>query len=252
MREPGPDADDVGRITADAAAIAEVVAASPGAEVGCYDGWTVTRLAAHVGQIHRWVTGIVEQRVSSRPSTPYAEPPAGDDMAAWVVAGAEPLVAALADGDPQDAVWTISRTDRTLGFWRRRMVLETALHRWDAEDAARRSPVVSPAVAAAGVLETLDVYLAQRLDGADVRGDGERVAVVTTDTEDAWTLSLSPEAVRFEEGADDVDAVVRGTALDLWLLLTCRRSLDGLDVEGDRPAAELAVRAASLSPGPAG
>ena len=251
MEAPGPAVDDVRRVPADTAAIVGVVTTSPDAGIRCYDGWTVTRLAGHVGQIHRWVTGIIEERADTRPTTPFPDPPADDELAAWLVAGAEALVDALRGADPEEEVWSISRTDRTVGFWRRRMVLETVLHRWDVEDAAGVGPHVPPSLAVAGVQETLDVYLAQRLDGADVGGAGDRVALVATDTGDDWTLTLSPDSVRFQAGSDDPDAVVRATALDLWLLLTCRRSLDGLDVRGDREAAELAARAATLSPGPA-
>lgn len=239
------------RVTADTAVLADVLRSSPSAGIGCYDRWTVVELAGHVGQIHRWVTGIVTERSTERPTTPYATPPAPGELANWLVAGAADLVAVLAAADPHDTVWTISRSVRDVGFWRQRMVLETALHRWDAEDAAGDAATVDDEVALAGVAETLDVYLAQRLEGHDVGGSGQRVLLVP-DGSSGWTATLRPDGFDVAPGVGEADAVVRGTALDLWLLLTCRRGLDDVVVEGDQEAAELAVAAARMVPGPAG
>ncbi len=244
----GPD--DLARVRADTRAIVDVLATAPAAPIGCYEGWTVVELASHVGQIHRWVTGIVETRATSRPTSGYPAAPDPAEVPAWLVAGADALVAAFTAAGPGEQVWTISRHQRDVAFWRRRMVLETALHRWDAEVAAGRDATVDDTVAQAGVAETLDVYLAQRLDGTDVGGDGERVAFVPTHGTPA-TLVLRADGVDLVDGDEGADARVHGSALDLWLLLTCRRPLAGLDVAGDATAAAMAVRAATLSPGPA-
>lgn len=239
-------------ILVDATAIADAVRDRPRATVACYAGWDLAALARHVGQVHRWVSGIVETRASERPTGGY--PPAPDDdgeLGDWVGVGAGRLVEVLRAVRHDEPVWTISRTWRDVAFWRRRMVLETALHRWDAERALGRTYQPDHAVATAGVAEALDVYLAQRLDPEAVAGAGQRVAFVPAMGE-GWTLALGVDAITVDDGADSPDATVRGSALDLWLLLTCRRGLDGLEVEGDVAAAELAVHAATLSPGPAG
>lgn len=244
--------DDLSTITVDAAAIADALMASPDAAVACYDGWTLVDLARHVGQIHRWVTDVVRTRSTSRPSGGYPSAPEEDDVLGdWLTGGAAELVAALDAADPDDEVWTISRTWRDVGFWRRRMVLETAMHRWDAEEAVGRDPWVDDEVAAAGVVEALEVYMAQRLDGADVGGGGERVAFLP-DGAVGRTLVLQADRVAVEDGVGGADATVTGQPLELWLLLSCRGSLDGVTVTGDRAAAARAVRAATLVAGPAG
>lgn len=238
-------------VAGETAVLAGAVARDSRAAVACYDGWDLADLGRHVGQIHRWVTGAVETRAQERPAAAAAPDVPAEDLADWLVAGAGRLVEVLAAAGPEEQVWTISRTERTVAFWRRRMALETALHRWDAEDALGLDPVVPAPLALEGVDEALHVYLEQRLDGRDVGGGGERVAFVPTGT-DGWTMTLHPEGVEVAAGHGGADATVAGDAMDLWLLLSCRRGLGAVTVTGDRDAAERAARSATLSPGPAG
>ena len=244
------DGLDLDRVTTDTAAIARAVERAPTAAVACYDGWTLVELGVHVGQVQRWVTGIVTDRAQERPTGPMAPAP-DDGLPAWLRAGAAELVAALGAVPPDTTVWTISRHHDDVGFWRRRMVLEAALHRWDADDATGVPPSVDEAVALAGVAEALDVYLGQRLAGQAVGGDGQRVALLP-EGGDGWTVTLREDGIDVTGGRVDPDAVVVGPALDLWLLLSCRRDLDGLEVEGDADAAALLAAAAHLVAGPAG
>lgn len=238
-------------VSRDTAALAEAVATDPAAGVACYDEWDLAQLARHVGMIQRWVTDVVRTRATTRPPWPDLDEVADDGLPEWLRRGAADLVAALAATDPDEEVWTFSPTGSTCAFWHRRMALETALHRWDAEDALGREATVADALAVEGIEEALRVYLEPRLQGRDVGGDGQRVAFVTGSA-DGWTLLLHPEGVEVADGVGEADAVISGPALDVWLLLMCRRGLDAVEVSGDRAAAQLAVRAASMVPGPAG
>lgn len=238
-------------VVVDAAALADAVRAAPAAPVACYDGWTLVELGGHVGQIHRWVLGVVDQRAQERPVGGHAEVPDVGALPDWLTSGVEQLVDVLAAADPDQEVWTISRADRSVAFWRRRMALETALHRWDAEDALGHDAVVEESLAREGVEEALHVYLEQRLDGRDVGGDGQRVAFVPSGS-DGWTMTLHADGIEVAAGHEGVDATLTGSALDLWLVLTCRAGLEQVEVVGDTGAASLAVHAAMLVPGPAG
>ena len=242
---------DLDRVTTDTAVLAAAVERQPGASVACYDGWSLVELAGHVGQIHRWVTGIVTDRARERPTGPMASAPAADDLPSWLADGADRLVDVLVDTPADTSVWTFSHGHDDVAFWRQRMVLETALHRWDAEDATGAEPAIDRRVALAGVEEALHVYLAQRLRGEDVGGTGQRVAVVP-EGDEGWTATLHADDLEVAYGRVEPDAVVRGPAPDLWLLLTRRRDLDGLVVEGDADAAALLARAARMVAGPAG
>lgn len=232
------------------AALVAAVRDEPSAPVRRYDGWTVADLARHVGQIHRWVTAIVTTGATERPAV---QAPAVDDedLATWLTDTVAALVAALTGADPSAEVWTFGRGTGTNEFWRRRMALETALHRWDAQDAQGLDPDVADWLAHEGVEEALRLYIEQQLEGRDVGGSGERVGF-DDGRDEGWTLELVADGVAVHDGLQDTDAVVEGAPLDLWLLLCGRRALDGLEVHGDHEAAALAVRAAGLVPGPAG
>lgn len=238
-------------VSGDTEVLAEAVATDPTAAVACYDGWDLADLARHVGTIQRWVTGIVGMRATERPPWPDIDEVADGDLPQWLVRGAAGLVEALDTADPDDEVWTFSPTGSPLTFWQRRMALESAIHRWDAEDALGRDASVAPWLALEGVEEALYVYLEPRLDGRDVGGDGQRVAFVP-ERSTGWTMTLRPAGIEVTPGHADVDATVRGTALDLWLLLMCRSSLDEVEVAGDTEAAAHAVEVTTWVPGPAG
>lgn len=235
----------------DTAVLADAVAADPGAAVACYDGWDLAELARHVGTIQRWVADVVRSRATARPPWPDIGDVTDGDLRPWLVRGADDLVEVLAATDPDQQVWTFSPTGTTCGFWRRRMALEGAIHRWDAEDALGRDAIIDDTLSAEGVEEVLHVYLEPRLEGRDVGGDGQRVAFVPDGTE-GWTLELHADGVEVATGQERADAVVSGPAAPMWLLLMCRRGLDAVEVSGDRAAARLAARAATLVPGPAG
>lgn len=230
-------------------ALVAAVRADLQAPVGCYDGWTVADLARHVGQVHRWVTGVVADRATERTAMPTHEV-AEAGLADWLADSVAGLVAALTAADPDAQVWTISRTLRTNDFWRRRMALETTLHRWDAQDAQGKADAVADWLAREGVDETLRMYMAERLEGRDVGGAGERVGVDADGQ--GWTVRLHADGLEIGEGIGSPDAVIAGSPLDLWLLLCGRSHLDRLEVRGDQDAAALVVRAAAMVSGPAG
>ena len=120
-------------------------------------GWTVADLTQHTGTIHRWATGIVETEATARVPFPEAASPweSADGWAQWLASGAPPLLAALRSAGPLTAVWSWG-PGRTSGWWARRMLHPTAVHRADAELALGvDDPVIDPVVAADGIDEFL-------------------------------------------------------------------------------------------------
>jgi uncharacterized protein (TIGR03083 family) len=118
------------------------------------------------------------------------------------------------------------------------MAHETTIHRVDAELAAGR-PVgpIAPDLAVDGIDEVLTVFVP--VFGPDRSpGDGRTVHLHATDTEGEWLVRFDPGAVTVETGHAKGDAAVRGPAGELLLWLWGRRPLDGLEVFGDRDAAE--------------
>ncbi|HUR74517.1 MAG TPA: maleylpyruvate isomerase family mycothiol-dependent enzyme, partial [Sporichthya sp.] len=118
--------------------------------------WDLGKLTTHAGSVHRWVTQIIGTRATA-PLSPreldLGLPPQRTGLPAWLAAGASPLRAAIAT-DPATPVWTWA-PGGTVGWWARRMLHETTVHRIDAQLALGLEPEVAPRVATDGVEEFL-------------------------------------------------------------------------------------------------
>lgn len=240
----------LGVVTRESGRLAAAIRGDVAAPVRRYPRWSVADLGRHVGQVHRWVTGAVATGATERPPRPDVSAVADADVPGWLEAGAHALVETLAQASPEEPVWTISRDDGTVGFWRRRMAIETTLHRWDAEDAVAEPGPVPQWLALEAVDEALHIYLVERLAGADVGGSGQRLQL-DCGAGRCWSVTFRADGVAVEVGVADGEAVIQAPPLDVWLLLTGRRSADEVTVTGDRAVAELCVRVADMVPGPA-
>jgi uncharacterized protein (TIGR03083 family) len=197
------------------------------------EGWTVADLVLHTGMVHRHKLEIVRGRLAEPPS-PWPPPaPPRTELLGWYEQGLEELHTVLEDTDPETQVWTFYRPDRTAGFWRRRMAQETAVHRVDAESAHGDPRRVPAALAADGVSELVEVFLAPHADGEPVGGRGESLHLHATDTEGEWQLRLLPAGVEVGRGHAQADASASGEASDLLLFLWGRAPADPLERSGD-------------------
>ncbi|MFC6083907.1 maleylpyruvate isomerase family mycothiol-dependent enzyme [Sphaerisporangium aureirubrum] len=200
--------------------------ADPGAEVPTCPGWTAAKLLKHVGITHRWVEHMARERlaVPVRPrDVPAAVPEHEKDYPEWIAAGGAAMVATLRATPLDVPLWSWS-DGRDVGFWSRRMLHETAVHRADAEFALGREPRVDPAVAADGIDELFGNLAAA---GRFATAIGELGAHGTlhfhaTDLPGEageWTLTLTPEHFTWTHAHGKGDAAARGTASDLLLLV---------------------------------
>ena len=197
------------------------------------DGWTVADLVLHTGMVHRHKLEIVRGRLAEPPS-PWPPPaPARAELLGWYEQGLEELLTVLEDADPETRVWTFHRPDQTVAFWRRRMAQETAVHRVDAESAHGDPRPVPAELAADGVSELLEVFLAPHSEGEPVGGRGESLHLHATDTEGEWQLRLLPAGVEVGRGHAQGDAAASGDASDLLLFLWGRATADPLERSGD-------------------
>ncbi|MGU3291366.1 maleylpyruvate isomerase family mycothiol-dependent enzyme [Williamsia sp. M5A3_1d] len=206
--------------------------------------WTVADLVAHQGMVHRWaqaqILGIDAPFASESDVLDRVAPA---DLYDWLDAGAQELLDSLAAADPDVAAWVFMETGRTpLEFWTRRQAHETTIHAVDAVAAEHGSLPsaadlgIDPVLAADGLDELL-VRFAPR--GRSKLYDGEllTIGVETTDTDDAWTLSVSAEALTVTEGVPESPAARwRGSAAVLYLGLWNRG--DEIDVSGDATTLE--------------
>jgi len=98
--------------------------------------WDAAGLVRHTGGIFLWMAAIVtsSERVSRRTLDPAPEDPA--ELAAWYLGSLDQTIAALGVADPDHLTWTFSSTgDRRVCWWCRRLAVEVAIHRWDAQHA---------------------------------------------------------------------------------------------------------------------
>jgi hypothetical protein len=117
----------------------------------------------------------------------------------------EEMLAALTDADPQTPVWTFDDSG-LLGFWEKRMVPETGVHRWDAEQVVGRLDPLTDRVALVGLEEFGDFWLRNL-------GDVQAMEVVATDLGRSWVY-----------GNGDPTAVVEGSGSEVYLRLMQRPS----------------------------
>ena len=214
------------------------------APVEACPGWTTTDLAVHTATVYRRVAAICSTRATEPPTTPVGAAP-DDDPWAWCRDAVDLVADALASIAPDEPVWTW--TDRhDGGFYHRRMVHETVVHRWDAEVATGAAEPIDPAVAADGIDEVMSVGMRFRSSGAPIPYPSGSVALLATDTGHRWSL-VAVEGVlgigRGDAAITATDATLTGDASALLLAMWGR---DGgtVDVRGDRETAAAWCRVA--------
>jgi uncharacterized protein (TIGR03083 family) len=245
-------------IEAETAAFAAVTAnADLSAPVPTCPGWNVGLLVGHLRQSHDWFGGLVASRAETfiPPSVPAGLDLTGlewsgqvaaiaqrslDDVeggedgqvrAAWLAQGAANLTGAVREVGPDNPVWT-TYGEPHAGFWVVIGLLETAVHRADAELAVTGElrTDLTPRLAAGCVdfwMEALAEPSAQPFFGPMVSGlvgNGETLRFEATDLdEDAhWFMTRTADVPRLERRADGGDVTIQATAADLLLLLKGR------------------------------
>lgn len=176
--------------------------------------WTTIELAAHLGAVHAWSAANV--RTGTRNpliSVPQLEGPAVD----WYATNRTDLLDTLRDHPAQQLCYTLSTTDRTVGFWHRRQLFETLVHLWDLRSAADASapapPEVDAAVHADGVSELFDVFLPRSGTLAPLGGT---IQLIATDTDDRWTFGNDWQSAAGEEPTASVSATAGELLLWVW------------------------------------
>jgi uncharacterized protein (TIGR03083 family) len=238
------DLDYLGALRADSAALAAAARLGLEPPVPACPGWSVADLVLHTGTVQRHKATIVRERLRRPPqASDFPAAPSSDRLVDWFEEGAADLAETLEGADPAMPVWTFHQPDQTVAFWRRRMALETAVHRADAQAAhGQLAPVTPAGLARDGIDEVLDVMLARLRDARP--GNGETVHLHCTDTEGEWLITLEPERVRIGRGHAKGDCAARGGASDLLLFLWGRLPADRLQLFG---GAELLARVRRLA-----
>jgi uncharacterized protein (TIGR03083 family) len=222
-------------------AFASVVADAPDidADVPTCPGWTLAGLARHTGTIHRWATEIVATRATRRIAAPEAASPweSAGGYAEWIGGGAVPLLDTLRAAGPLTAVWSWG-PGRTSGWWARRVLHETTVHRADAELATGvTDPDIDPAVAADGIDEFLFNLPSARRPYRHLAElpTGASLHLHATDADGEWVIRFTDSGIAWERGHEKATTAVRGPVAALLLFTYGRRAAGDprLAVSGD-------------------
>lgn len=223
------------------------------AVTGC-PGWDVERLIGHLGRVHEWAASFL--RLGPDGGTPDAggRPPAGPDILPWYAERLDGLLAELDRHDPDEPSRSFAGP-APVAFWHRRQAHETAVHRWDAQDAITpgQADPIDARLAADGVDEWLTVFVPRwtQLGGATPEDlIGAQLALHCTDAPagapDRWILRLGPDGPQVIDPGDPDGpdpgghnpgghdpagpaAAVTGPASDLLLAIWHRRALHAAD-----------------------
>ena len=192
---------DLALIEREGRRIIEFGRGAPAATVPQYPTWTLRDLVVHVAGVHGRTATICRTLPRERIAT--AALPSGRDALEWADEQLAAMLEGLRTADPEAVTWTFV-ADPCLRFWGPRMVVETAVHRWDAESAVGDPQPLSAEVSVHGLDEFSELYL-PRL------GDVPAIELVAVDLGRRWRY-----------GSGTPMATVEGTASDLFLRLMSR------------------------------
>ncbi len=163
-------------------------------------GWDMRELLRHLSEIHLWAAAHVAQ--------PHHDNPWVDDLAELTVFWPDlavfwpddselidfylktnaNLVDALESAPPNVESFTFLPAPSPLAMWARRQAHETAIHRFDAENAAGVASGFGPAFASDGIDELLAAF-APRASTFPIEST-KTMVVHATDTDDRWHTTM--------------------------------------------------------------
>ncbi len=217
-------------------------------DVATCPGWTIRDLVRHLSEIHLWAAAHVAQPHDKPWVDDLAELtefwpdlavfwPDDADLVDWYLETNANLVEALESAPPDVESFTFLPAPSPLAMWARRQAHETAVHRFDAENAAGVSSSFDPGFAADGIDEIVAGFAPRA--GSFPTTTSRTMAVRAQDTADRWLVTVAPDGISTVRGDGPADATLSGTASDLYLTLWNRGRDAAITVEGDRDLLDL-------------
>jgi len=205
-------------------------------------GWDMRELLRHLSEIHLWAAAHVAQ--------PHDKPWV-DDLAELTVFWPDlavfwpndnelinsyldinaNLVHALESAPLDVESFTFLPAPSPLAMWARRQAHETAVHRFDAENAAGTASGFDPVFASDGIDELLAGFAPRRSEFPIE--SIETMVVHATDTNDHWQVTLAPDGITTVRGDGPADVTLSGDASDLYLMLWNRGDDSSVTITGD-------------------
>jgi uncharacterized protein (TIGR03083 family) len=221
--------EQVESIAAESRRLADVVGSSDlNAVVPSTPKWAIRDLAHHIGVVQwYWAQNVRAGDVENRSGGELTPLPVDADLQAWLGWCTYSLLRALREAGPDAPCWTWWPSPQTAGAVCRHQAQEVAVHRWDAEGASGSSVPLTPALAADGVPEFIEIMI-----GSDARSLTGTVTLTGIDTGNSWTVGGASTGGG-EGSARARTAELRATESDLVLMLYRRLPVPDEDVAGD-------------------
>ena len=212
----------------------------PQAPVPTCGDWTLTQLFRHVGRGNRWAAQIISEH-RNQPLDPRSvrdgKPPEDPDAALdWLNRGAQMVIDAV-ERVGSERVWTFIGP-RPAGWWIRRRVHETAVHRIDAALALGDALDLPAELAADSLSEWIELATVDKRRTPALE-HGQSIHLHATEEElgptGEWTIAHDDEGLWWARTHGKGDVALRGPVNALLLATVRRKTADqaGLEVFGD-------------------
>ena len=210
----------------------------------CHIGWVIRcyrNLVGLGGGESQTEDGLIAAGVPPEAGAALGRP--DGDLLTWFAEGVDALLQTATATAPDKPLTTIYG-QHTPPLLMRLMTHEMAIHRWDSEQATGRRSSFDPALAADGVDELTEYWVQQprhlRWPGysfrwAEFGGSGETIHLHADDSDDGWLMTVTEDNTQARRGHDEqAEVVARSTLGDLYLFMWRRRTVDQLEVHGNK------------------
>ncbi|MGC4944237.1 maleylpyruvate isomerase family mycothiol-dependent enzyme [Kribbella sp. DT2] len=221
-------------LRADSDRLAEVARLGLTAAVPSCPGWTVDSVVRHTATVYLHKIEIL--RLGRLPDPWPPDLTDREPLALYDEARAA-LLNALEKAGTSLETWTFSPSDRTSGFWYRRMALETVVHRVDAELAHAVVTPIDRDLALDGIDEVLTLMV-----GGPWWAEGDTTAPVdatvrVTADGNSWTIKADATSAIVTRDTDaEVAAEIYGDPTDVLLWLWGRHDDSAVQTSGSPEA----------------
>jgi uncharacterized protein (TIGR03083 family) len=194
--------------------------------------WDVREVVAHLATVYDHKVMAMRLGRKPEPGEWVTDEPFGKDTVEWFGDQHAKLMAELAAHAPSAHAWTWWEPDQTVGFWYRRMALETVVHRVDVEAQFGAPTAIDAELAVDGIDEILTVMLSgDEAAATEMPGTGT-VEVLAGDL--AWSVVLEDSRTTVTPGRrTSPHAVLTGDPSELFLYLWGRVPGETLERRGD-------------------